>query len=93
MGTIAIFIIVPIIVIVLLLLNPLLSLTPLSQQKGYGDKISSYECGFSNLSGQERSPMKIAFYIVAILYLIFDLEIALLIPVIPSISSLGVTAY
>lgn len=93
MGTVVIFIFVPILVGILLSLNPLISLSPLSRSRGYGDKVSSYECGFSNLSGQTRAPVTISFYIVAILYLIFDLEIALMIPVIPSLDSMGVTGY
>jgi len=93
MGTVVIFIFAPVLVGILLILNPLISLSPLSRSRGYGDKISSYECGFSNLSGQTRAPITISFYIVAILYLIFDLEVALLVPVIPSLSTLGVVSY
>ncbi|RYE14505.1 MAG: NADH-quinone oxidoreductase subunit A [Rickettsiales bacterium] len=93
MGTVVIFIFAPVLVGILLALNPLISLSPLSRSRGYGDKVSSYECGFSNLSGQTRAPVTISFYIVAILYLIFDLEIALMIPIIPTLDVMGVSSF
>lgn len=93
MGTVVILMFVPLLVGILLALNPIISLTPLSRARAYGDKVSPYECGFSNLSGQTRAPLTIAFYIVAILYLVFDLEIALLIPLVPSLDSLGIQSY
>ena len=43
-------------------------------------KVSAYECGFSPVYGQTRSTFQIHFYIVAMLFLIFDLEIVLLYP-------------
>lgn len=93
MGTVVILIFVPVLVSILLILSPLLSFTPLGKFRGYYDKISSYECGFTSIPGQNRAPMTIAFYIVSILYLVFDLEIALLIPIVPSLSNLGLAAY
>lgn len=70
------FIFVPILAFILLLLNILLS-----THKPYDSKISAYECGFSPVSGQTRSTFQIHFYVVAMLFLIFDLEILLLFPV------------
>lgn len=43
------------------------------------EKFSTYECGFSPLSNT-RSKFDIKFYIVAILFIIFDIEIAFLFP-------------
>jgi NADH:ubiquinone oxidoreductase subunit 3 (subunit A) len=43
------------------------------------EKFSVYECGFSPLSNA-RSKFDIKFYIVAILFIIFDIEIAFLFP-------------
>nr|YP_009704351.1 NADH dehydrogenase subunit 3 [Xerotyphlops vermicularis]QEO33843.1 NADH dehydrogenase subunit 3 [Xerotyphlops vermicularis] len=43
------------------------------------DKTSPYECGFDPL-GNTRTQMSIQFFLIAILFLIFDLEIALLLP-------------
>lgn len=43
------------------------------------DKVSSYECGF-NPYGDARNKFDIQFYLVGILFLVFDLELALLTP-------------
>ena len=44
-------------------------------------KVSPYECGFLGIEGQTRSTFQIHFYIVAMLFLVFDLEILLLFPI------------
>jgi NADH-ubiquinone oxidoreductase chain 3 len=70
------FIFIPLLTVILLALNVLLS-----QHKPDEAKISAYECGFSPVYGQTRSTFQIHFYIVAMLFLIFDLEILLLFPI------------
>ena len=70
------FIFVPILSIILLALNILLA-----QHRPDEAKVSAYECGFNAIEGQTRSTFQIHFYIVAMLFLVFDLEILLLFPI------------
>ena len=75
------FIFVPILAIALLALNFLLA-----SHKPDEAKVSQYECGFNAIEGQTRSTFQVHFYIVGLLFLVFDLEILLLMPI-------GVTLY
>ena len=70
------FIFVPILSGILLLLNFLLA-----PKNAYESKVSAYECGFSPIYGQTRNVFHINFFLVALLFLIFDLEILLLFPI------------
>jgi NADH-ubiquinone oxidoreductase chain 3 len=69
------FIFVPILGFVLLGLNLLLA-----PHRPDESKVSAYECGFSPVYGQTRSTFQIHFYLVGMLFLIFDLEILILYP-------------
>src|SRR6266567_3174046 len=69
------FIFIPILSAIFLGLNILLALHNPDFQK-----VSQYECGFAPIPGQTRSTFQIHFMIVALLFLIFDLEILLLFP-------------
>lgn len=51
----------------------------LGPKKPYPEKLSSYECGFDPFD-DARSPFDVRFYLVAILFIIFDLETAFLVP-------------
>nr|YP_009254175.1 NADH dehydrogenase subunit 3 [Rhabdophis tigrinus]ANC62861.1 NADH dehydrogenase subunit 3 [Rhabdophis tigrinus] len=44
------------------------------------NKMSPYECGFDPL-GSARTPISIQFFLIAILFILFDLEIILLLPI------------
>ena len=70
------FIFVPILALLLLGLNFLFATV-----KEDSEKLSPYECGFAPIYGQTRTPFSIHFYVVAILFLVFDLEILLLYPI------------
>lgn len=51
----------------------------LSTQKGDAEKVSAYECGFSPFADTRRQ-FDVRFYLVAILFIIFDLEVSFLFP-------------
>lgn len=73
-------IIVPVLAIILLLVNALLSVA-----RPDTEKVTTYECGYDASRGQTRAPFSISFYLVAVLFLAFDLEVATLIPLAPSL--------
>ena len=56
------------------------------------EKLSAYECGFEPFN-DSRMEFDIRFYLVAILFIIFDLEIAFLFPWAISLGSLGALGF
>jgi NADH-quinone oxidoreductase subunit A len=56
------------------------------------EKLSPYECGFEG-EGTVRNEFDIQFYLVAILFIIFDLEIAFLFPWAVSLKTIGVFGF
>ena len=56
------------------------------------EKLSAYECGFEAFN-DSRMEFDIRFYLVAILFIIFDLEIAFLFPWAISLGNLGILGY
>jgi NADH-quinone oxidoreductase subunit A len=56
------------------------------------EKLSAYECGFEAFS-DSRMEFDVRFYLVAILFIIFDLEIAFLFPWAISLGSLGALGF
>lgn len=73
------FIFIPVLAIVLLGLN--LVFAP---HNPYDEKDSAFECGFHSFLGQNRSEFSISFFIFALLFLLFDLEILLVYPYVVS---------
>ena len=78
------FIFIPILIFILLFLNFLLA-----PSNADPEKMSIYECGFSAVYGQTRGSFYINFYKVSMLFLIFDLEIILLLPLSNSLNQVG----
>ena len=56
------------------------------------EKLSPYECGFEPES-DARGKFDVRFYLVAILFIIFDLEIAFLFPWAVSLGDIGVLGF
>ena len=59
-----------------------------SPKNPYPEKLSAYECGFEAF-GDSRMEFDVRFYLVAILFIIFDLEIAFLFPWAISLGNIG----
>ena len=75
MNTLTFFVLfIPVLVLVLLVVNTLLAVN-----KPYSEKVSPYECGFTPL-GDARQKFSVQFYLVAILFIVFDLEVLFLFP-------------
>ena len=60
----------------------------LSPNKPDPEKLSAYECGFEPFE-DSRMEFDVRFYLVAILFIIFDLEIAFLFPWAISLGNIG----
>ncbi len=56
------------------------------------EKLSAYECGFEPFN-DSRMEFDVRFYLVAILFIIFDLEIAFLFPWAISLGAIGIYGY
>jgi len=69
----------PILGVILLLVNFILA-----PHNPYQEKDSVFECGFHSFLGQNRTQFSISFFIFALLFLLFDLEILLVYPYIVS---------
>ena len=63
-----------------------------AQQKPYAEKLSPYECGFEPFDDARRK-FDVRFYLVAILFIIFDLEVAFLFPWAVSLLDIGVFGF
>ncbi|MGE5545282.1 MAG: NADH-quinone oxidoreductase subunit A [Solirubrobacterales bacterium] len=62
------------------------------RQKPDPEKNSAYECGFEAF-GDARSKFEVRFYLVAILFIIFDLEVAFLFPWAVALGKIGLYGF
>ena len=76
---------IPILAIVLLAVNLIFA-----PHNPYEEKDSAFECGFHSFLGQNRSEFSISFFIFALLFLLFDLEILLVYPYVVSAYANGI---
>jgi len=84
-STIFFFIFIPLLVFILLIINLLLA-----PHNPYKEKDSVFECGFHSFLGQNRTQFSISFFIFALLFLLFDLEIILIYPYVVSAYTNGI---
>ena len=73
------FVFIPLLAFILLAVN--LVFAP---NNPYQEKDSTFECGFHSFLGQNRTQFSISFFVFALLFLLFDLEILLVYPYIVS---------
>ena len=64
----------------------------LAQLKPDAEKLSPYECGFEPFD-DARGQFDVRFYLVAILFIIFDLEVAFLFPWAVSLNKIGLYGF
>ncbi|MBN07379.1 MAG: NADH-quinone oxidoreductase subunit A [Rhodospirillaceae bacterium] len=64
----------------------------IARQKPDSEKLSAYECGFEPFE-DARIKFDVRFYLVAILFIIFDLEVAFLFPWAVSLGDIGVFGF
>jgi NADH-quinone oxidoreductase subunit A len=64
----------------------------LARQRPDSEKDSAYECGFEAFD-DARSKFDVRFYLVAILFIIFDLEVAFLFPWAVSLGEIGLLGF
>ena len=76
MSSMSLFLIfVPILALILLFIN-----LAFASHNPYPEKNNVFECGFTSFLGQNRTQFSISFFIFALLFLLFDLEILLVYP-------------
>jgi NADH-ubiquinone oxidoreductase chain 3 len=66
---------IPVLAVVLLAINFIFAV-----YNPNAEKRTAFECGFHSFLGQNRSQFSISFFIFALLFLLFDLEILLIYP-------------
>ena len=64
----------------------------IARQRPDPEKVSAYECGFDAFD-DARGQFDVRFYLVAILFIIFDLEVAFLFPWAVSLGGIGLFGF
>lgn len=78
------FIFIPLLALILLFINVIFA-----PNRPDSEKVLTYECGFSPILGQTRNTFHISFFLIALAFLILDLEILLFFPISVSIPQIG----
>jgi NADH-ubiquinone oxidoreductase chain 3 len=73
------FVFIPLLAVILLAVNLIFA-----PHNPYQEKDSVFECGFHSFLGQNRTQFSISFFVFALLFLLFDLEILLVYPYVVS---------
>lgn len=79
------FVFIPLLAVILLSINLIFA-----PHNPYQEKDSAFECGFHSFLGQNRTQFSISFFIFALLFLLFDLEILLVYPYVVSAYTNGI---
>ena len=72
--------------------GPLVAGFVIGPRRPYDEKISPYECGFEAFE-DARAPFDVRYYLVAILFILFDLEIAFLFPWAVVLDQIGLAGF
>src|SRR5271163_2461074 len=84
-SIIFLFFFIPLLALILLVINFIFA-----PHNPYQEKDSAFECGFHSFLGQNRTQFSISFFIFALLFLLFDLEILLVYPFVVSSYNNGI---
>ena len=85
-------------VLLFILIGILVGIVPMLLGRGLGphkpdtQKLSPYECGFEAF-GDARMKFDIRFYLVAILFILFDIEVIFLMPWAANVNELGLPGF
>ena len=79
------FVFIPLLAVILLAINLIFA-----PHNPYQEKDNVFECGFHSFLGQNRTQFSISFFIFALLFLLFDLEILLVYPYVVSAHTNGI---